>query len=60
MRKEFKKLDSAVKSFIENRVRELGSLEAVKLFYPTQGKRNCMVNRYAVWFAKKELRGGVN
>jgi len=56
MRKEFKKMDNAVKAFIENRVRELGSLEAVRAFYPTEGKRNCCVNRYAVYVAKKELK----
>jgi len=56
MRKEFKKLDNAQKAFIETRVKELASINAVKAFYPTTGSKNCIVNRYANYIAKKELK----
>ena len=46
----FDRLGEDQKVYIEAKVKELGSLEAVKAFY----HKPCLVNRYALSVAKKE------
>ena len=46
----FNRLGNDQKAYIETKVKELGSLEAVKAFY----HKPCLVSRYALSVAKKE------
>ena len=46
----FNRLSEGQKAYIKIRVKELGSLEAVKAFY----SKACLVSRYALSVAKKE------
>ena len=46
----FNRLGNDQKEYIEAKVRELGSMEAVKKFY----SKACLVTRYALSVAKKE------
>jgi len=46
----FNKLGDDQKAYIEAKVKELGSLKAVKAFY----HKECLVTRYALSVAKKE------
>ena len=46
----FARLSEGQKAYIKIKVRELGSLEAVKKFY----SKACLVSRYALSVAKKE------
>ena len=46
----FDRLENFQKKYIEAKVKELGSLEAVKAFY----HKPCLVSRYALSVAKKE------
>ena len=48
----FNKLGDDQKEYIEAKVKELGSLEAVKAFY----HKPCLVTRYALSVAKKEYK----
>ena len=52
----FDKLDDSQKAFIEAKVKELGSLKTVKSHY----SKTCLVSRYALSVAKKELKGEYN
>ena len=49
----FKKLDASQKAFITKKVKALGSMKAVKGCY----RKPCLVTRYALSVAKKELKG---
>ena len=46
----FGRLSEGQKAYIEAKVKQLGSLEAVKKFY----HKPCLVSRYALSVAKKE------
>ena len=46
----FDRLEECQKAYIKIRVKELGSMEAVKKFY----NKPCLVTRYALSVAKKE------
>ena len=46
----FDRLEECQKAYIKIRVKELGSMEAVKKFY----SKPCLVTRYALSVAKKE------
>jgi len=46
----FDRLSEGQKAYIKIKVRELGSMEAVKKFY----SKACLVTRYALSVAKKE------
>ena len=46
----FDRLEDFQKKYIETKVKELGSIEAVKAFY----SKACLVSRYALSVAKKE------
>ena len=46
----FDRLGDDQKAYIKIKVRELGSMEAVKTFY----SKPCLVSRYALSVAKKE------
>ena len=46
----FNRLSEGQKAYIKIKVRELGSMEAVKKFY----SKPCLVTRYAIKIAKKE------
>ena len=46
----FDRLEDFQKAYIEAKVKQLGSLEAVKTFY----SKPCLVTRYALSVAKKE------
>ena len=48
----FDRLEDFQKNYIEKKVKELGSLEAVKAFY----NKPCLVTRYALSVAKKEYK----
>ena len=48
----FAKLDDNQKAYIEAKIKELGSLKAVKAFY----SKPCLVSRYAINVAKKEYK----
>ena len=48
----FDRLSEGQKAYIKIKVRELGSLEAVKKFY----SKACLVTRYALSVAKKEYK----
>ena len=48
----FDRLEDFQKNYIKIRVKELGSLEAVKAFY----HKACLVTRYALSVAKKEYK----
>lgn len=46
-------LDKDQIKFIENKVKELGTMEAVKKLYKFWKEKKCLVDRYAVKHAKK-------
>ena len=46
----FDRLEDFQKTYIEKKIKKLGSLEAVKKFY----HKACLVTRYALSVAKKE------
>jgi len=46
-------LDKHQKKFIKTKVKKLGSLEKVKEFYDHYRKRNVLVDRFAVDYAKE-------
>ena len=46
----FDRLEDFQKNYIEKKIRELGSLKAVKALY----HKTCLVSRYALSIAKKE------
>jgi len=48
----FDRLEDFQKNYIKKKVKELGSLEAVKKFY----HKACLVTRYALSVAKKEYK----
>jgi len=49
---QFDRLEDFQKNYIKRKVKELGSLEAVKKFY----NKPCLVTRYALSVAKKEYK----
>lgn len=50
-------LDQGQKTFIEGKVRELGSLQAVKDFYCEKAGKLSNVDKYARQYAEKLYRG---
>ena len=49
-------LDKDQIAFIENKVKELGNMEAVKRHYKFWREKKCLVDRYAIQFAKEEFK----
>ena len=50
------KLDKDQIYFIENKVKELGDMKAVKRHYKFWREKKCLVDCYAVQFAKEEFK----
>ena len=48
----FDRLEDCQKAYIKIKVKELGSLKAVKEFY----SKKCLISRYAISVAKKEYK----